>query len=221
MAKKLKAPKAPDKRNVYLRNARIEKDSTPAQHGLIDGYKDPSKVFHAGIDKAIRERIKRMHQKFTLPKSIDSLVHPRISEVLVVNKDARSRELLPDVPSRHVMLCHRSLASVVSSDVAMFSKITSDIDGSWILRPVDVQMLNQTTVQHVRRRRFWFLRRYGYEISFDGRVEPAMMLFDYGIDPTRCRQRFFVSNEKVPIRNSDKYNTFFRFWRDRKNINVT
>lgn len=219
MTKKIKAPKAPDKKNIYLREARVEHASS-SKDKLIDGYKDPNKVFHAGVDKAIRERIKRMHAHFDLPKSIVSIVCPRISDVLVINKDGRSRELLPDVPSRHVMLCHYSMARVVKSGIGMFSKITTDTDGSWVFRPAAVDMLNVTTVQHVRRRFLWFLRRYSYEISFDGRVEPAMMLYDYGVDPTKKRQRFFVSTEDVQIRDTDKYNTFFRFWREKRNINL-
>lgn len=217
MSKKLRAPRPKHLRKdaVYSKEARIL-DEKPQ---LIDGYKDPAKVFHAGVDKAIREKIARMKQKFSLPESITSYVHSKVSDVLVINRDAQPRELLPDIPSRHVMLCHRSLARVIESGVGIFSKITTAPDGSWVLCPAAVSMLNQTTVQHVRRRSFWFLRRYSYEISFDGRVEPAMMFYDYGLDPSRTKQRFYVTNEMVPIRDTDKFNTFFRFWLKRSAIN--
>lgn len=223
MSKKLHSPRPRHKRRdaIYLKKPRIidEKPASPSPvRRLIDGYKDPTKVFHAGIDKAVRSHISRMKEHFHLPQCISSIVSPRTSDVLVINQDSRHRELLPDTPSRHVMLCHAHMARIIKSGVAIFSKITTSPDGSWALTPAGVDMLNRTTVQHVRRRPLWFLRRYSYEISFDGRVEPAMMLYDYGLDPSLSRQRFIVSTEKVQIRDTDKFNTFFRFWISKDNI---
>lgn len=217
--KTLKAPRLKNKvkGRVYAKQARIVEDSKPQQEKkkLINGYIDPDKVFHGKVDKAIRKRISRMRNHFALPSCIQSLRTPYLSDVLVINHPGRTRELLPDVPPRHVMLCHHSLARVIESGIGIFTEITSDTDGHWALCPAGVDMLNQTTVQHVRRRPFWFLRRYGYEISFDGRVEPPMMLARYDIDPTRQKQRFYVSYERVKIKDSEKYNSFFRFWRNK------
>lgn len=226
MAKKLRAPRPRQQRSdrIYLSKARI--DNTPAKSTpiekakqLINGYIDPTKVFHKDIDAAVRKRINRMHEVFHLPASFTSRFVKSVSDVLVINHEGRKRELLPDIPPRHVMLCHRSMARVIESGLGMFAKISEDSDGCWALVPTSVDMLNRTTVQHLRRRPFWFLRRYAYELSFDGRVEPSMMLFDYGITPDKPQQRFTVTFERVPIRDQPgKFNQFFRFWLSKRNI---
>jgi hypothetical protein len=86
------------------------------------------------------------------------------------------------------------------------------IDGSWAIVPAEYRMMRATTIQHMRRRPFFFLRRYWYEIDFDGRVQPAHMFFDYGLNPAERSQRFYVTHEYVPVRNQDAQNDYFRFW---------
>ena len=71
---------------------------------------------------------------------------------------------------------------------------------------------NYTTIQEVRLRPWFFLHRYWYEISFDGRVEPAMMLNDYNLNPTLSKKHFYVTREYVKVRNQDAENDYFRFW---------
>ena len=59
---------------------------------------------------------------------------------------------------------------------------------------------------------WFFLHRYWYEITFDGRVEPAMMLNDYNLNPTLRKKHFYVTREYVKVRNQDAENDYFRFW---------
>lgn len=101
----------------------------------------------------------------------------------------------------------------------MFARITSNvdddnniIDGSWAIVPAEYRMMQATTIQTLRRRPFWLFRRYHYEISFDGRVQPAHLLFDYGLNPEYRRQRLYITREYVPIRGTDKQNDYFRLW---------
>ena len=191
---------------------------------------DPKKVFHADTVREVKERIARMKQRITLPFTIQPLREGKVTSVLVINRDGKERELLPDRPGRHVILCHSSMAKVIVTNMCVFAKITQHeridkdngqrqwIDGSWSIAPCHPAMLNGTTVQHLRRRPFWFLRRYWYEISFDGRVQPGSLFYDYDIDPATRRQRLYVTHEYVPIRNSDSRNDYFRFWRYRSAI---
>jgi len=141
------------------------------------------------------------------------------TKVLVINRDGRHRAFLPDKPGDHRILCHRCIARHLVSKVCMLVRITKNaddegqpIDGSWAIVPAQYAMMRATTIQHLRRRRLFFLRRYWYEISFDGRVQPAHMLFDYNLDPEARKTRFYVTREYVPVRKQDATNDYFRFW---------
>lgn len=191
-----------------------------------DSYKDKNKkVFLHGL-AAAKERIKAMHATFTLPEKVSTALKPlsrlwrrKHTTCLVVNKDGRQREFMPDVPGRHCILVHRCVARQMVSGVCMLVRITSNedkegnvIDGSWAIVPVEYRMMKATTIQEVRRRPFFFLRRYWYEITFDGRVQPAHMLFDYGLNPCARNTRFYITHEYVPVRKQDATNDYFRFW---------
>jgi len=199
------------------------------------------KVFHADHVRDVKNYISRLKQKITLPFQVQTLRRGKISTVLIINRDGRERELLPDRPGDHRVLCHRSVARTITSSMCVFSKITQSeriikpgdtlpdgtvseverrefIDGSWTIAPCAPAMLNGTTVQHVRRRPFFFLRRYWYEISFDGRVQPGGLFYDYGISPLTRRQRLYITHEYIPVRHSDAENDYFRFWRYKSSI---
>lgn len=186
------------------------------------------KVFHADNVRNVKEYISRLKQRITLPFEIQALRKGEVSKVVIINHEGRSRELLPDIPGRYKILCHANVAKVITSQMCIISKITQHeridngqriwIDGSWSIAPCSPAMLNGTTVQHVRRRPFWFLRRFAYEISFDGRVQPASLFYDYDINPLKRRQVMYITHEFVKIRNKDITNDYFRFWRDKKNI---
>ena len=197
-----------------------------------DSYKDKAKrVYTHGLQQA-KERIASINARFDLPQKIKTVCLPfygalrlfrrRYTSVLVINRDGKPRDFLPDKPGRHVILCHRTIARCLVSHVCMLVRITANedadghnIDGSWAIVPAQYAMMRTTTIQHLRRRPFFFLRRYWYEISFDGRVQPAHMLFDYNIDPTAQRTHFYVTHEYVPVRNTDEENDYFRFWHNK------
>ena len=116
-----------------------------------------------------------------------------LSTVCVINRPGKQRSLLPDKKGRYVMLCHRKMAKVFTADVCLLVKIQKSTiekhemapggevitehwqDGSWSIVPCRVDKSNYTTIQEVRLRPWFFLHRYWYEITFDGRVEPAMI----------------------------------------------
>ncbi len=226
-------------RNVIKRNKRkarqqhkkimAQKKEAEEKGASGDSKSVKQKIFHADVAKQVRQRIERMKEKIELPFRIKSIQRGQITRVLVINYDGKKRELLPDKPDCHKILCHGSLAKVITSGVCVFSKVTQHeqideidgsrtwIDGSWTIAPCTPAMLRGTTVQHVKRRPLWFLHRYWYEISFDGRVQPAGMFFDYDIDPLRKKQVFYVTREYVKVRNTDHENNFLRFWRFKKN----
>lgn len=195
----------------------IETTNPPQQSPL-------QKVVHTETVKKVKERIARIKEKITLPFKVETMSKGAVSKVKVINKEGKERQLLPDRPSRHVMLCHGPMAKVITSGMCVFSKITQHeeideqgnrtwIDGSWTIAPCHPAMLRGTTVQHVSRRKWFFLRRYWYEITFDGRVQPGAMFYDYDIDPAARSHTFYVSHEAVTVKGTDKENTFFRFWR--------
>lgn len=217
-----------------------KKDSAPPSPSGRAGEGLP-KVFHAENVQKVKNYISRLKQKITLPFQVHTLRRGKISTVLIINRDGRERELLPDRPGDHRVLCHRSVARTITSSMCVFSKITQSeriikpgdtlpdgtvseverrefIDGSWTIAPCAPAMLNGTTVQHVRRRPFFFLRRYWYEISFDGRVQPGGLFYDYGISPLTRRQRLYITHEYIPVRHSDAENDYFRFWRYKSSI---
>lgn len=228
-----------------------KKDSVPPSpsgegHGRASSARDGAgeglpKVFHADHVRDVKNYINRLKQKITLPFQVKTLRRGKVSTVLIINRDGRERELLPDRPGDHRVLCHRSVARTITSSMCVFSKITQSerivkstvplpdgtqkevehrefIDGSWTIAPCAPAMLNGTTVQHVRRRPFFFLRRYWYEISFDGRVQPGGLFYDYGISPLTRRQRLYITHEYIPVRHFDAENDYFRFWRYKSSI---
>lgn len=182
-------------------------------------FKDKTKrVFSSGI-KAARERIAEAKKVITLPTFIATARHKLHTTALLINVDGHKRTFLPDYRGRHCLLVHRNIARELVSSVCMFVRITANfddngkrLDGSWAIVPAQYEMINATTIQHLRLRPFFFLRRYWYEISFDGRVQPAHLLYDYGIDPERRRQRLHVTREYLPVRNTDETNDYFRLW---------
>jgi hypothetical protein len=194
-----------------------------------DSYKDKrKKVYSHGLAEA-KERIKAINAKFNLPERISTALKPfkgalrfcckDYTSCLITNRDGRVREFLPDTPGDHRILVHRSVARQMVSGVCMLVRITANedkdgntIDGSWAIVPAQYRMMNATTIQEVRRRPFFFLRRYWYEITFDGRVQPAHLLFDYGLNPMARRTRFYITHEYVPVRKQDATNDYFRFW---------
>lgn len=211
-----------------------KKDSAPPSPSGRAGEGLP-KVFHADHVRDVKNYISRLKQKITLPFQVKTLRRGKVSTVLIINRDGRERELLPDIPGDHRVLCHGSVARTITSSMCVFSKITQSerivkskvtlgdgtekevenrefIDGSWTIAPCSPAMLNGTTVQHVRRRPFFFLRRYWYEISFDGRVQPGGLFYDYGISPLTRRKRLYITHEYIHVRYSDAENDYFRFW---------
>lgn len=198
-----------------------------------DSYKNRAKVaYTAGMQQA-KERIAAINARFDLPQKINTVCQPFhrflarlrrgfLTSVVVINRDGAPRTFMPDNPGRHVILCHRAIARHLVSECCMLVRIAANtdeqgnnIDGSWAIVPAQYAMMRTTTIQHLRRRPFFLLRRYWYEIDFDGRVQPAHLLFDYNINPTKERTRLWVTHEYVPVRGRDETNDYFRFWRDK------
>lgn len=188
-----------------------------------ESYKDKTKrVYRQGMD-FVKKRLSQKSESHELPERIRTERKPLLSDCLVINRDGRQREFLPDVPSRHKILVHRSVARVMVSEVCMLVRITRHedrqggyIDGSWAIMPVDYRMGGITTIQHVRRRPWWFLHRYWYEISFDGRVQPASLFYDYNINVEKRRQRLWITREYVPVNKTDEFNDYFRLWKTKQ-----
>lgn len=162
-------------------------------------------------------KVKKSKEHFELPETVSTTRYPKITRVKVINKDGRYRELLPDVPGQHKILCHKSVAKVITSGACIIVQITkskdgSPQDGSWAICPEAVAMANTTTVQFVRRRSWWWLRRYSYEISFDGRIQPAGLFWAYGLNPEIEEQSFYLTHETVTVKSTGELNHYFRFW---------
>lgn len=193
-----------------------------------DSYIDKRKKFFSHGLKEAKERIKAKQAVGNLKECIETSLRPLYrflginlnrTTVLVINRDGRVRDFLPDVPGDHRILVHGCIAKKLVSGVCMLVRITKNedsdgniIDGSWAIVPAEYRMMRATTIQHLKRRPWFFLRRYWYEISFDGRVQPAHMLFDYGLNPIAEKTRFHVTHEFVPVRDQDITNDYFRFW---------
>lgn len=188
-----------------------------------DSYKDKTKrVFSHGLQYA-RERIKAAKAKFDRPEHIETVRRNLNTTCLVINRDGRQRQFMPDVPPCHKILVHRNIARVLVSKVCMLVRITANytkdnewIDGSWAMTPAEYRMMQATTIQHLHRRPWFFLRRYWYEIDFDGHVQPAHLFYDYEIDPTSEKVRLHVTREYVPVAKTDKFNDYFRFWKHKQ-----
>ena len=201
------------------------KKNKPAQQQPTRTFSATEKIVHSDTVRMVKERIKRLNEKITLPFEVKTMQKGEVTKVKVLNIDGIERQLLPDTPAKHKILCHGRMAKVITSGMCVFSKITAHeeiepvtqkrrwIDGSWTIAPCHPAMLRGTTVQHVRRRKWFFLRRYWYEITFDGRVQPGGMFYDYDIDPLTKTQTFYVTHEAVKVKGTDKENTFFRFWK--------
>ena len=188
-----------------------------------DSYIDKTKkVFTSGM-QAVKERIKKKNEHYDLPERILTERKPLRTTCLIINREGKERSFLPDKKGVYKILVHRSVAKHMISACCMLLRVTQNatadtkeyIDGSWAITPAVYSMMSVTTIQHVRRRPFFFLRRYWYEISFDGRVQPANLLFDYELDPTAKKTRLWLTREYVPIAKTDRFNDYFRFWRKR------
>ncbi len=214
-----------DKRAKEAQQEHLASTSTDAKS---DKPKEKKVFDKEGFDR-VGELIKRMHQKAKLPDFLTMARRKYLSTVCVINKDAKRRELLPDKPDRHVMLCHGKMARVFTNQFCLIVKIQKSFreeksgtedgntvekwqDGSWSIVPCSLAKSNYTTIQEVRRRPWFFLHRYWYEITFNGRVQPAMMLNDYHLHPDKEKQHFYVTREYVKVRNQDAENDYFRFW---------
>jgi hypothetical protein len=191
-----------------------------------DSFKDKSKrVFSHGMEY-VKERLAKSKENFELPESVNTVrlwlsnLHRRTT-CLIINRDGRQREFMPDVRPKHKILVHGCVARVMVSKVCMLVRITANrtkdtdefIDGSWAATPAEWRMINATTIQYVRLRPWFFLRRYWYEITFDGRVQPAHLFYDYEMDPTTKRRRMWITREFVEVAKTDKLNDYFRFWK--------
>lgn len=188
-----------------------------------DSYIDKTKkVFSHGM-KTVKERLSKKNAKYELPERIITERKPLLTSCLIINREGKERAFLPDKRPQFKILVHRSVAKHMVSACCMLLRITSNrtkdtdeyLDGSWAITPAEYRMMATTTIQHVRRRPFFFLRRYWYEISFDGRVQPAHLLFDYDMEPTAKKTRLWITREYVPIQKTDRFNDYFRFWRNK------
>ena len=193
--------------------AKALNESKKPKRELIDGYIDPLKKVSRSAKQYIDERIRQMHEKFDLPEKVNMERKPMRTTVKVINRPGKERELLPDRKGCYKILCKGKLARVMESGVCMFVRITSASDGSWAIVPAQVALGNVTTIQEVRKRSFAWLRRYSYEISFDGHVQPAQLFFDYGLRPDMKSMTFHVTREYVKVRGKNEdYNDYFRLW---------
>lgn len=188
-----------------------------------DSYIDKTKrVYTEGINFA-KERIQKAKEVFKLPLHINTIRRKMRTNVILLNKDGHKHDFMPDYPGRHCLLVHKDIAKKLLSNVCMFVRITDNrdendnpIDGSWAIVPAEYKMMMTTTIQHLKKRKWFLFHRYWYEISFDGRVQPAHLLFDYDMDPTARRTRLWISNEYVPVRGSENtFNEYFRFWKNK------
>ena len=189
-----------------------KKTATPKKE-LIDGYIDPLKKVSRSAKEYIDERIKQMHQKFDLPEKVNMERKPMQTSVVIINEPGKTRDLLPDRKGVYKILCKGKIAKVMKSQVCMLIRITSAEDGSWAIVPAMPDMANVTTVQEVRKRSFSLFRRYSYEISFDGHVQPAHLFYDYHLRPNIRKMKMYVTREYVKVRGKNEdYNDYFRLW---------
>lgn len=200
----------------------VSEDSKAKYRYTDDSYKDKTKkVFSSGMGY-VKERLAAAKAKFDKPERIPTERKNLLTTCVIINKDGRVREFLPDVKPQHKILVHRNIAKVLMSGCCMLVRITKNeneegkyIDGSWAITPAEYRMMNSTTIQMLHKRKWWFLRRYWYEIDFDGRVQPAHLLFDYQLNPIQEKTRLYVTREYVPIAETDEYNDYFRFWKSK------
>ena len=205
------------------RRQKLVKSDEPKVIYHDDSYIDRTKkVFSHGM-KAVKERLAKKNAQHDLPERIITKRKPLRTTCLIINREGRERAFLPDKKPQYKILVHGSVARQMVSACCMLLRITRNrtkdtdeyLDGSWAITPAEYRMMSTTTIQHVRRRPWFFLHRYWYEISFDGRVQPAHLLYDYEMDPTGKRTRLWITREYVPIQNTDRFNDYFRFWRSK------
>ena len=210
-----------ERTNKHKQSTRLVGENSKAKCLYTDdSYKDMTKKrFTSGMNY-VKERLAAAKAKFERPERVPTERKKLLTTCLIINRDGRTREFLVDVKPRHKILVHRNIAKILISGCCMLVRITKNedsqghyIDGSWAITPAEYRMMNATTIQKLRRRKWWFLHRYWYEIDFDGRVQPAHLLFDYGLDPTRERTRLYVTREYVPVVETDEFNDYFRFWK--------
>lgn len=217
------ARRAMQRTNRKTRTTRLvdEKPGTVVYHD--DSYIDKTKKAVTHGMQYVRDRLKAKNQHFDLPERIQTVRRPLRTRCLIINRDGRERAFLPDVRPQHKILVHGSVARTIVSKVCMLVRITANrskdddsyIDGSWAVTPAEYRMMNATTIQYLRRRPWFLFRRYWYEISFDGRVQPAHLLFDYELNPVAKKTRLWITREYVPVADSDRLNDYFRFWRSK------
>lgn len=189
-------------------------------HYTDNSYIDKTKKnFKSGMNY-VKDRLAAAKAKFDKPERVRTERKDLLTTCLVINRDGRVREFLPDVKPQHKILVHRNIAKVLVSGCCMLVRITKNedkegryIDGSWAITPAEYRMMNATTIQMMRKRKWWFLHRYWYEIDFDGRVQPAHLLFDYQLNPINEKTRFWITREYVPVNDTDEFNDYFRFWK--------
>lgn len=186
-----------------------------------DSYIDKTKkVFSHGV-QAVKERLAKKNAHYELPERIITERRPLLTSCLIINREGEERAFLPDKKPQFKILVHGSVVRDMVSKCCMLLRVTSNrtkntdeyIDGSWAITPAEYRMMATTTIQHVKRRPWFFFRRYWYEISFDGRVQPAHLLFDYELDPTAKKTKLWITREYVPIAKTDRFNDYFRFRR--------
>lgn len=222
-------------RNIKKRTRKAMRQDRKAQQEALLEKKDKAessadatendKVFHADTVKAVKERIARLKKKIKLPQSIIPEGVSFVAPCVVINRDGVTREILPDTAPQHKILLTRRAAKVITSRLAVFAKVTQHeeirdgqrtwIDGSWTIAPAHPAMINGTTVQHLSRRFLWFLRRYPYAMSFDGRVQPAALFYDYDIDPCATRQKMWLRLEWMTVKGTDRRNSWFRILKNK------
>lgn len=209
-----------ERNNKRKQLTRLVDTANDKYHYTDDSYKDKTKkVFKHGMSY-VRERLAAAKAQFDKPERVPTERKNLLTTCLIINRDGRQREFLPDVPPKHKILVHRNIAKVLVSGCCMLVRITKNedsqgqyIDGSWAITPAEYKMMQATTIQMLHKRKWWFLRRYWYEIDFDGRVQPAHLLYDYQLNPLDEKTRLYVTREYVPINKTDEFNDYFRFWK--------
>ncbi|MBM6670044.1 hypothetical protein H6B14_04570 [Phocaeicola coprophilus] len=66
-----------------------------------------------------------------------------------------------------------------------------------MLQPVPVEFINRTSICHIARRPFPWLRGYAYRAELDRTPEPAMVLLHSGVDPLLPEYTFELEEYRV------------------------
>lgn len=70
-------------------------------------------------------------------------------------------------------------------------------DNEVMLQPVPVQFMNRTAINHITRRSFRMLRRYGYSTDMHGTPEASTVLYNLGLSPMATSYRFRLEEYRV------------------------